>query len=174
MTQPAPPREIDLQFGDGSYTFALPVVQLAELQRARGWAVTYPDGSTGIRPKTFGTIWREHTLGDYDPLDSREIFRLGLIGGGAGFVAGEEVKVGSLRALELTQRYFDPLPTEEQWKFATSILVAVCQGFEPPPEERTGESGEDDAGGSSSGNVDGARPDISTSPAASETAAPAD
>lgn len=172
MMKSPPPREIELEFADGSYLFSLPVEQLAELQRTRGWPVRWGDGSEAIRPKPFGLIWREHTTGDYDPLDSREIFRLALIGGGRGIVGGQEVKVGSLRALEMTQRYFDPMPAEEQWQFAVSILVAVAQGFQPP-EEEVDDSGGAENSGSSSGNVEGAMPTPSTSPASSETEQPA-
>lgn len=167
--QPTPAREIDLDFADGAYTFALPAVQLAELQTKRGWAVTWPDGAQGLRPKPFGIIWREHLTGEYDPNDSREIVRLGLIGGGQGLTAaGVEVKVSSLVAETLMKTYFDPMPTDDQWKLASSILVAVCQGYTPPPDEK-----EDESGGASSGNAEGARTDMSTSPASSATAAPA-
>lgn len=169
--QPTPAREIDLDFADGAYTFALPAMQLAELQTKRGWPVSWPDGSTGQRPKPFGLIWREHLTGEYDPNDCREIVRLGLIGGGQGLTgAGVEVKVSSLMAETLMKSYFDPMPTDEQWKLATSILVAVCQGYTPPPEEQ---QEEDSGGSSSSGNAEGARTDSSTSPASSATAAPA-
>lgn len=166
------PRSIDLRFADGEYTFALPAVQLAELQEKRGWKVSWPDGSTGIRPKPFGLIWREHATGDYDPGDSREIVRLALIGGGKGRVNKAKKEVDSIEALDLVEVYFDPWPTEKQWQFATAIISAVCQGFEPPKGEAPPAPEED----GDSGNAEGATTAISpsTSPESSETERPAD
>lgn len=164
MTSPVPPREITLRFADGSYLFRLPAVQIAQLQTKRGVAVTYPDGASGIRPKAFGTIWREHATGEYDPLDSREIVLQALIGGGEGLVNGETVKVGPTKAVDLVEAYFDREPAEDQWKFATSILMAVAQGYVPPKGE--GEDGDP-------GNAEGAGTGSSTSPGSSETEQPA-
>lgn len=142
MTEPVPPREISLRFADGTYLFALPAAQIGQLQTKRGVAVTYPDGASGVRPKTFGTIWREHATGEYDPLDSREIVLQGLIGGNEGTVDGETKPVGPTRAVDLVAAYFDKEPAEEQWKFATSILMAVAQGFVPPKsDEEDGDPG---------------------------------
>lgn len=163
------PRSIDLRFADGEYTFALPAVQLAELQKKRGWEVSWPDGSRGIRNKPFGLIWREHATGDYDPLDSREIVRLALIGGGKGRVDKKPKDVDSIEALDLVEVYFDPWPTEKQWQFATAIISAVCQGFEVPKGEGSPPADEEDG---DSGNAERATTAISpsTSPESSATA----
>lgn len=168
MSQPVPPREISLRFGDGSYLFALPAAQLGQLQTKRGVTVTWPDGATGIRPKPFGIIWREHTMAEYDPLDSREIVLQGLIGGGEGLVDKREVRVSAVMAVDLVETYFDPMPTDDQWKLATSILVAVAQGYNPPKDD-------DAPPEDPEGNVQGAgTADMSTSPGSSETGSPAD
>lgn len=168
--QAVPPREITLRFGDGSYLFALPAAQLGQLQTKRGVTVTYPDGGVATRPKPFGQIWREHTMAEYDPLDSREIVLQALIGGAHGETDdGREIKVLAVKAADLVMTYFDPLPAEEQWKFATSILIAVAQGF-TPPDDNAGDGEGDDQG-----NVEGAgTADMSTSPVSSETASPVD
>lgn len=169
--QAVPPREITLRFGDGSYLFALPAVQLGQLQTKRGVTVTYPDGATATRPKPFGQIWREHTMSEYDPLDSREIVLQALIGGAHGVLDdGREVKVLAVKAADLVMTYFDPLPTEEQWKFATSILIAVAQGYNPPADPKDVDQEDDDQG-----NVAGAgTADMSTSPGSLATESPAD
>lgn len=168
MNQTVPPREITLRFADGSYLFALPAAQLGQLQTKRGVTVTFPDGSTATRPKPFGQIWREHTTSDYDPLDSREIVLQGLIGGRKGWVNKVEVNVSPVTAVDLVETYFDILPTDDQWKLATSILVAVCQGYTPPADENAPREDPE-------GNVEGAgTADMSTSPGSSETGSPAD
>lgn len=160
------PAEIVLEFADGDYLFRLPLRLLAELQRLRGLPVTWPDGSAGIRPKAFGTIWREQMNGEYDPLDCREIVRLALIGGGQGVVSGSglDVVVNEVRAGQLVATYFDAWPEEDKWDLSRAILVAVAQGYTPPPADP------DDKGDGDSGNAPRAEMmDSSTSPASSET-----
>lgn len=143
-----PPAEITLEFADGEYLFRLPLVLLAELQQLRGTPVTWPDGSAGLRPKAFGTIWREQMTGEYDPLDCRQIVRLALIGGGRGVTAeGVDVEVSAPRAERLVATYFDPWPQQDKWDLARAILVAVAQGYVPPRD--------DDEGDGDAGNVQG-------------------
>lgn len=141
------PREITLPFGDGIYTFALPAVQLASLQEARGWKVVWPDGAVGHKRKPFGLIWREVASGEYDAGDLREIVRLGLIGGGRGVIGPKnsrtEVKVEAVIALDLVEEYFDPMTTDDQWKLAYAIIGAVCVGFTPPKTDDDGAKAED-------------------------------
>lgn len=117
------PAEIELEFANGSALFKIPAKLIAQLQELRGYRVTWPDGASGHRPKALGTIFREHMTGEYDPADSREIVRLGLIGGGK----------DQTSARLLIEDHFDQWPEEEKWKFATAVLVACCQGFQPPP-----------------------------------------
>jgi hypothetical protein len=68
--------------------------------------------------------------------DLVETVRQGLIGGGLGFVDGQEVKVGAFRANELVERYLMPLPLAEQWNLAAAILYAKVEGFEPPEDKK--------------------------------------
>lgn len=149
------PREITLPFGDGRYTFALPAVQIAMLQEARGWKVVWPDGAVGHKRKPFGLIWREVSSGEYDVQDLREIVRLGLIGGGKGVVgprgSRETINVEAVIALELVEDYFDPMPTDEQWKLAYAVIGAVCVGFAPPAGDDEDKSGEDGDQGNAPG-----------------------
>lgn len=153
MQQPpqyAPP-QITLPFAGGRYTFALPLPLIAELQQRRGLTVTWPDGSSGKRPKPFGAIWRDvAAMGEYDPLDCVEIIRLGLVGGAEGERLGEAVRVTRAVADALVADHVANeerliMPTEDIWRLAAQILMAVCQGYAPkkddgaddPPEKPT-------------------------------------
>jgi hypothetical protein len=149
-----PLTSVNLYFADGTYLFRFRSRHIAELQEKRGFAVTWPDGSTGKRPKPLGMIWREHTTGDYDPLDSEEIIRLGLIAGAGGVVNEEPVTVTPTSALLLCQRTFDDMPQEDKWQLATAILVATCQGFIPPEADAPADG--EPGGEQDPGNADGA------------------
>lgn len=161
-----PPAQVELEFGNGFYLFRLPLRLVAALQEARGARVTWPDGAVGRKPKPLGQIWREHVAtGEYDPLDSVEIIRLGLIGGGLGRTyTGEEVKVTELVARGMVEDILEPMPREELWGIATAILVAVCQGFVSDEEPKPGEG---EAGQMTEAGEQSAAPgteDSSTSP----------
>lgn len=127
--------EIELEFGEGQFLFRLPALYIDQLQRKRGVDVTYPDCSTGKRPKPFGQIFREHMTGDYDPLDSIEVIRLGLTAGGGGVVAGEEVKLTPTSARIMVEDVTKTWPVEQWYLFASAILRACCYGYEPPKTE---------------------------------------
>lgn len=156
----APP-QITLDFAGGRFTFALPLPLIAELQHRRGFKVSWPDGSTGSRPKPFGAIWRDvASNGEYDPLDCVEIIRLGLIGGAGGERAGAPVPVTRAVADAMVAEHVGNeerliMPTEEIWRLAAMILVAVCQGYAPRKVD-----GDDD----DSGKAEAAETDSSTSP----------
>lgn len=123
--------EIELEFGDGQFLFKLPALYIDRLQRERGTDVTYPDGSQGKRPKPFGQIFREHMTGDYDPLDSLAVIKLGLTAGGRGMVAGESIKVDPTKARIMTEDVTATWPVEQWYLFASAILRACCYGYEP-------------------------------------------
>lgn len=125
--------EIELEFGDGAYLFALKLPQLAELQR------TCDAGVFAI----YGRIARGRYLLNGEPhgvpheceayvLDVYETIRLGLIGGAKGFVNGQAVEVTPLRARELVETYIHPAPLKEAWDLAAVILMAKIEGYEPP------------------------------------------
>lgn len=132
------PGETTIQLGGGSYRARLPLPLATELQTLRGLKVTYPDGSTAIRPKPLGLIWREMCeSGEYDIGDAEQIIILGLIGGRQGVnAAGESLEVSRPMAEKLVLDYVTgrpgeapPMPLEEIWQTAMRVLIASCQGY---------------------------------------------
>lgn len=124
---------IDLEFGDGQYTFALPLVQINELQRKTGI------GIGGLYARTLKGITRvgNETMlvpgqAEFYALDVIETIRHGLIGGAKGIVNGEEVQVTPLIANKLIDAYVLGQPLVEAWKSATTILFATIMGYTPP------------------------------------------
>lgn len=130
---------IDLEFGDGTYRFKLGLKQIAELQEKRGTDVTWPDGSTGRRPKPLGVIRQQMFLQEYDPLDLLEIIRLGLEGGAQGIVNETDVEVSPLKAKRLVEHHCtgdQRMPLDEQHILCTKVMGVCCAGREPTKEER--------------------------------------
>jgi hypothetical protein len=140
------PNGIELEFADGAYLFALPVLQIIELQRA----CEKPGRSGGIfeiygrvlagRAKYVDNDGLEHMLalpheGRASVEDIFETIRLALIGGGTGLVNGEEVKVGPIRAKQLVEAYCHPAPLKESWDIAAAILYALVEGYEDKKKE---------------------------------------
>lgn len=126
-----PNTSIDLAFADGTYRFALGLAQIQEVQ------VKCKAGIGAVYARVVqGRLTDDISIGHpayaaYHQEDLLETVRQGLIGGGSGLVDGQEVKVGALRANELVERYFLPLPLVEQWKLAAAILYAKIEGYEP-------------------------------------------
>jgi hypothetical protein len=111
---------IDLVWGDGEYTFRLPIGQLRELQE-----------KTGVGP---GELADRMLHGKWRIDDLRETLRLGLIGGG----------MEPTKATVLIRRYFDDRPLLENVKPAHVVLLAALVGSqeepvgkEPPPAAAT-------------------------------------
>lgn len=136
--------EIELEFGDGAYLFALKLPQLAELQRLRGAGIFAIYGRVlkgryllkGDIP--FGAAHEGEAFAE----DIFETIRLGLIGGGNGLVDGEAVEVSALRAKQLVETYAHPAPLVESWAVAAAVLSAKIEGYEPQkksPEEAASE-----------------------------------
>lgn len=123
---------IDLAFADGTYTFALGLAQIHELQ------TKCKIGIGGLYARVLqGRLTEDVTIGHpayaaYHLEDLVETVRQGLIGGGVGMADGKEVKVGALRANELVERYLLPMPLTEQWELAAAILFAKIEGYTPP------------------------------------------
>lgn len=103
---------IDLDFGDGTYHFRLPMEQLEELQ------VKTDAGPLQLLNRLGTDEWRTQ--------DVSETIRLGLIGGGK----------TPLEALHLIRKYVLNTP---DWlsniKIARGVLMAVIFGVEPAAEE---------------------------------------
>lgn len=107
--------EITMKWGDGEYTFRLPIKLLIEMERVCGAGT--------------GTIVQRVMAGQPTMADLTEISRLGLIGGG----------VKPARALELVELYVhgQPIaaPDDPSSPLATAqmIMQAVWIGLTAPP-----------------------------------------
>jgi hypothetical protein len=127
---------IDLEFGDGSYTFALPLAQIAELQRKTGVGI----GGLFSRVlkgcfETGGKVYVDPANAQFYALDIIETIRHGLVGGGKGMVNGEEIEVKPPLANRLVDTYVMGNPLKDSWSLATSILGACIVGYDPPKKE---------------------------------------
>lgn len=140
---------IELDFADGSYTFALPLERIDELQRKTG---------TGIGAIFARVIKGANMIGDdivlapasaeFYALDLIETIRQGLIGGGKGVVDGKEIAVTPVLAQRLVANYVLNRPLSEAWELAVSILGAVIVGYDDgkkkapqPDSEKTATDG---------------------------------
>jgi hypothetical protein len=126
---------IDLEFGDGIYTFALPLPQIAELQRKCDVGIGGLFGrlikGCFTHPVT-NEVHVDVKLGAFYALDIIETIRHGLIGGARGIVNGEEVKVTPQLATKLVEAYVLDQPFTASWNIAVSILGARMMGYDPP------------------------------------------
>jgi len=137
------PTDITLGFADGEYRFALLLPQQLELekvcgfvdrdgnQRRRGLVEIYSDVVAGLGVVD-GQIVANPYAGRASAYETREVIRLGLIGGGRGEAAGQAVEVGPNKARELVEAYVDSRPIVERWTIAAAILKAAVEGFDPP------------------------------------------
>ncbi|PTQ13730.1 hypothetical protein CLG96_00140 [Sphingomonas oleivorans] len=133
MPDPVPPTEIELEFADGDYLFALRIPQLAELQEKckAGIFTIYGRVLKGRYVFEGEIVGLAHEADAYSH-DLYETIRLGLIGGGRGLVDGQAVKVGPQEARRLMERYVHPAPLREAWSIAAAILSAKIEGYAPP------------------------------------------
>lgn len=99
---------VEIEFGDGTYTFALPLKMVAELQ--------------DIRKAPIGLIYARVFRGEYYAEDLIETCRLGLIGGG---------QMNGARAKDMVDRYTDQWPMEVWLQHAMVILAACIVGYRP-------------------------------------------
>ena len=127
---------VDLDFADGTYCFDLRLPQIAELQEKRGVGIF----------ALYSRIYRGRTILEGVPLayateaeayaeDLFEVIRLALVGGGTGFVDGQQVKVDPVTARKLVERYCHDAPLKPTWDLAAAILMARIEGYEPPKDE---------------------------------------
>jgi len=127
---------IELEFGDGQYTFALPLVQIAELQRKTGIGIgglyaRVTKGAQVVGEK----VYLNAGSAEFYALDLIETIRHGLIGGGKGVVNGEEVEVTPIIANRLVDAYVLGRPLQSAWNFAATILGVCIVGFDPPKKD---------------------------------------
>lgn len=134
---------INLHFADGEYRFALGLAQIQELQEKcnAGIGAIY---ARVLQGRVAGDIGVGHPgYAAYRHEDLRETVRQGLIGGGEGLVDGQEVKVSTLRANQLVERYLEALPLKEQWDLAAAVLFAKVEGYAPDGEVEAEEPTDD-------------------------------
>jgi hypothetical protein len=131
---------IELEFGDGVYTFALPLPQIAELQRKTGVGIggLYARVVRGCipDPKSEKGDWvLNPSTAEFYALDLIETIRHGLIGGGKGMVNGEEIKVTPIIANRLVDTYVLNAPLIDAWKTAATMLGTCVLGYDPPKKD---------------------------------------
>lgn len=124
---------VEIEFGDGQYVCALPLVQINELQRKVGCGI----GALYSRTLKGVTRVGEQTMlvpgaAEFYALDVIETVRHALIGGEKGTVNGEEVKVTPLLANRLIDTYVLGRPLVEVWNIAVTVLHACIMGYDPP------------------------------------------
>jgi len=122
---------IDLDFADGRYRFFLPWPQLIELEQKTGKSVFVVHQQLG---DGLGFDAEENAVFvggvTANALDAREVIRLGLIGGGNGWVDGSEVQIGPNGARGLCDNYAYPArPLAESVAVAWTILEAAIKGI---------------------------------------------
>lgn len=137
------PTDIWIDFGDGSYKFALLLPQQIEIervagfidaqgnQRRKGIIELYSDVIAGVGVES-GQIVVNPYLGRASAFDCREIIRLALIGGNAGEVNGSPISVSPVKAKALVEAYIDTAPLVDRWTLACAILRAAVEGYDPP------------------------------------------
>lgn len=122
---------LQLDFGDGRYTFFLPMQRIMEIERACGdksIATMHEEmgASLGIEAATEQA--RFLGGGPVRIKDVYEIIRCAAIGGGEAEVAGETVKVSPNDATRLVREYVDGRPYSETVPVAWAILDRTLMG----------------------------------------------
>jgi len=132
---------LELEFAGGDYSFDLRLPQMQELEEkcGRGIFAVYADILQGRY------VYEGVTIGATNEAvariaDIRQVIRLGLIGGGSGFVDGERVVVDANMARRLVERHVDGAPLRDSWAVAAAVLGARIEGYTPPGEAGAGES----------------------------------
>lgn len=123
------PGSVELDFGDGTYTFRLGLGEIEELERKRDLGLFQI--VTRLSPQT-----RTCRLSDIS-----EVIRLGLIGGGS----------KPADALALVRRYVDERPIDESRDVAYAIgLASLIRQHSANPGSTPGETGAATSTGSTS------------------------
>lgn len=127
---------IELEFGDGQYTFALPLAQINELQRKcdAGIGALYARVIRGA-VLVGDQVQLVPSTAEFYALDLIETIRQGLIGGNKGVVNGEEIKVTPLIANRLIDAYVMQQPFVAAWNIAAMVLGACVLGYDPPKKD---------------------------------------
>lgn len=130
------PSSIELNFGDGLYTFALPVPHIEEIQRKCGAGIGTIFGRVLKGCERAGDeIVLAPAFAEFYVRDIIETLRHGLIGGGKGIVDGAEVVVTPSLANTLITTYVADRPLAGSWSIAASVLAATIVGYDPPKKD---------------------------------------
>lgn len=132
-----PTNSIDLEFADGTYTFALKLPGIHELQEKCGIGIggLFARVLQGRFVTNEGLEYGSHSDAAYKMADLTETIRQGLIGGGQGEADGQPVKVTSLVANRLVENYVVNAPLAQSWALAATILSALIEGYDPPKKK---------------------------------------
>ena len=127
---------IDLEFGDGVYSFKLGLAQIKVLQDkcAIGIGGLYTRLLRG-RYVTAETSFGITNEADFRIEDIVEVIRQGLIGGARGEVDGVAVEVTPMAANRLIDAYVLPRPLKDGWNVAAACMMALIEGYEPKKAE---------------------------------------
>lgn len=129
----------ETKWADGTYSFALNLAQIEELQRQ--CSITRDANGVAI-PEPFGRIYTRVLSGEFYVKDLTETLRLGLIGGGT----------PPTRAKELIDTYVVGVPfgdyTDENNNFfvCVQVLKAAMDGVAPKEGKEEPKKPEDEAG----------------------------
>lgn len=128
-----PTNQVELEFADGTFLFALKLPQLDELQEKAGAGIGAIFGRLlrGRYELKDGTPFGNPEEAIWHVRDITETIRLGLIGGGKGLVDEKEVEVSPPLAKQLVDRYVVSRPLKEGWAVALAVLTAAVQGYSP-------------------------------------------
>lgn len=121
---------VEMDFGDGRYSFWLPMPLITELERKSGRAFLAIEHSIREAVCQDGDDFGFMGGGSCPTQDILDVVRLGLQGGNSGLVDGEQVEVGPERARQLVAAYCYPMrPLEETvmhaFRIATTAVVGV-------------------------------------------------
>jgi hypothetical protein len=131
--------QVDLDWGDDTYTFRMTVTGAIELEQKCD--------------APFAVVFKRLMAGEYKVADIRETIRLGLIGGG---------KTPAV-ALNLVRKYVDERPIAENILTAQAVLSGLMFGFAEEAKEQ-----EDDPPAGKAEATPMVAPSASTSPASTE------
>jgi hypothetical protein len=129
---------LQVEFADGVYNFKLTLHGIKEIQDKCGCGI----GAVWKRlhASRLNFMGEDHGLpqeAEWRIEDILEPIRQGLIGGGEGEVDGEPVKVNSIQANKLIERYVMDQPLQSSWSLAYMLVAGLIEGYDPPKKKLT-------------------------------------
>lgn len=131
---------IEIEFADGSYTFALPLPRIHELEAKTSIGIggLYSRMVKGVM-EVGNKVFMDPAQADFHASDIIETIRQGLIGGGKGVVNEAEVQVTATVANRLIVNYVLTEPLYQHWSLAVAILGVCVKGYDPPKKAEPAE-----------------------------------